>query len=182
MADLSLIAVAQRYLGSRPVADVTALWWNTSFSDRPDREAAQWFHFDMDRIKWLKFFICITDVTIKTGPHTFISSSHRTDAIPSDLLSAGYARLSDDIVEQHFGRDRFVEFCAPRGTILAEDTRGLHKGKLVEVGDRLMFQVQFSNSLFGATVQGGRFKTVTDPGLRDLTIRYPRIYANFVQT
>lgn len=182
MADLSLIAIAQQYLGARPVADVTALWWSTAYSSRPDSEAAQMFHFDMDRIKWLKFFICITDVTEKSGPHTYVAGSHRTGAIPSDLLSAGYARLSDEAVVKHFEKRSFVEFCAPRGTILAEDTRGLHKGKNVEFGDRLMFQVQFSNSLFGATIQGGKFRELLDPGIRELVARYPSLYSNFTLT
>jgi hypothetical protein len=182
MADLSLIAVAQQYLGARPVADVTALWWSTAYSTRADAEAAQMFHFDMDRIKWLKFFICITDVTQRSGPHTYVAGSHRTGAIPSDLLAAGYARLTDAEVSKHFNRGSFMEFCAPRGTILAEDTRGLHKGKNVEFGDRLMFQVQFSNSLFGATIHGGKFRELLDPGIRDLAARYPRLYSNFTPT
>jgi hypothetical protein len=81
----------------------------------------------------------------------------------------------------HFDRAHFVEFCAPRGTILAEDTRGFHKGKNVEMGDRLMFQVQFSNSLFGATSETGHFRQLSDPGLRDLVRRYPRLFSNFIQ-
>ena len=180
MADLSLIAVAQSYLKARPIVDVTALWWNTDFSERADCEAAQLFHFDMDRIKWLKFFICITDVDHKSGPHSFVAGSHRTGAIPPELLTAGYARLTDNEVKKHFDEKRLVEFCATRGTILAEDTRGLHKGKRVELGDRLMFQIQFSNSLFGATIRGGRIKEILDPDLRALVEKYPRMYSNFM--
>ena len=57
MADPALIRIAQTYLGAEPIADVMGLWWHTAFSDKPDSEAAQFFHFDMDRIKWIKFFI-----------------------------------------------------------------------------------------------------------------------------
>ena len=41
-------------------------------SDKVDEHAAQMFHFDMDRPKWLKFFIYINDVNEKNGPHFFI--------------------------------------------------------------------------------------------------------------
>jgi hypothetical protein len=66
LADLSFVALAQEYLGSRPTADVLTMWWHTSFSHGPDSEAGQFFHFDMDRPKWLKFFIYLTDVTAQT--------------------------------------------------------------------------------------------------------------------
>ena len=42
-----------------------------------------------------------------------------------------------------------VEITGKTGTMLAVDTRGLHKGKPLEARDRLIFQVQFADSLFG---------------------------------
>ncbi len=86
IADLSFAAVSQDYLGARPVLDVLSMWWHTSFSDKPDMAAAQYYHFDMDRPKWLKFFIYLTDVESTNGPHTFVAGSHRTGAIPPSLL------------------------------------------------------------------------------------------------
>jgi hypothetical protein len=50
MGDHSLVAVAQGYLRSKPVLDVMGMWWHTAFGDEPDPEAAQFYHFDMDRI------------------------------------------------------------------------------------------------------------------------------------
>jgi hypothetical protein len=149
LADFSFAAVAQDYLGARPALDVMGLWWHTAFSDSPDMEAAQYFHFDMDRPKWLKFFIYLTDVEIDNGPHSFIAGSHKTNGIPPNLLKKGYARLTDEEVGNVYETKKIIEFAAPRGTVLAEDTRGLHKGKHVGVGDRLILQLQFSNSLFG---------------------------------
>ena len=40
---------------SAPVFDFIAMWWHTQ-SNTPDKEAAQYFHFDMDRLRWIKFF------------------------------------------------------------------------------------------------------------------------------
>jgi len=134
-ADMSLVAVAQDYLEARPVIDVTSMWWHTDFSNKPDSEAAQYYHFDMDRPKWLKFFIYLTDVEPTNGPHTFVAGSQKSGGIPSSLLKKGYARLTDEEVRHHFDEDNIIEFTAPRGTIIAEDTRGLHKGRHVENGD-----------------------------------------------
>ena len=180
LADMSFPAVAQDYLGARPVMDVLSMWWHTDYSDEPDMEAAQYYHFDMDRPKWLKFFIYLTDVNTNSGPHTFIASSHKTGGIPNSLLRKGYARLSDEEVESSYGNDKVVEFAAPQGTIIAEDTRGLHKGKHVTKGDRLIFQLQFSNSLFG----GYYPKALIGHGVRDeLKVaieKYPELYTTFL--
>jgi hypothetical protein len=180
IADATLLAVAQAYLRSRPILDVLAMWWSAAFSDRPDVEAAQHFHFDMDRIKWLKFFIYLTDVKPENGPHCFIAGSHRTGGIPPNLLAKGYSRLTDDEVTAVYPKDRFIEFAAPRGTIIAEDTRGLHKGKNLERGDRLMLQLQFSNSLFGGYYPPTKATRVVDENLRASVAAYPAAYANYI--
>lgn len=179
MADRSIIAVAQRYLRCRPILDVMSMWWHTAYSKMPDKEAAQFWHFDMDRIKWLKFFIYLTDVGPDNGPHSFVAGSHRTGGIPSVLRVKGYTRLADQEVEACFPRDRFLGFTAPRGTIIAEDTRGLHKGKLLSSGDRLILQLQFSNSLFGGYYPPAKFSSLSHE-LKEMIRYYPRIYANYL--
>ena len=178
----ALIRIAQTYLGAEPIADVMGLWWHTAFSDKPDSEAAQFFHFDMDRIKWIKFFICLTDVAPENGPHFFIEGSHRTKDIPNDLLSRGYVRLTDEEVARHYPAKDFVEFTAPRGTIIAEDTRGLHKGQHVRCGHRLMLQIQFSNCLFGPPYPRISFSRIVDPALADAVRCHPRIFSAFLPT
>ena len=181
MADRSIMAAAQRYLRCKPILDVMSMWWHTAYSRIPDKEAAQFWHFDMDRIKWIKFFIYLTDVGPDNGPHSFIAGSHRTGGIPSVLRLKGYSRLTDQEVEACFSRDRFLEFSAPRGTIIAEDTRGLHKGKLVSSGDRLILQLQFSNCLFGGYYAPSRFSRILDPNLLAMVEQYPRLYANYTR-
>jgi hypothetical protein len=179
LADLSLVALAQGYLRARPIVDVVQMWWHTDYSKTPDSLAAQYFHFDMDRPKWIKFFIYLTDVTPANGPHLFVAGSHRTNVIPPMLLRKGYSRLTDDEVHQVFGKKDIIEFSAPRGTIIAEDTRGLHKGRHVFGGDRLMLQIQFSNSLFGATYPGAKLPDILSPELRARMGQYPDLYSAY---
>jgi hypothetical protein len=180
VCDFSVLSVAQAYLRARPVADVLAFWWSTAFNSAPSSAAAQYFHFDLDRVKWLKFFIYLTDVGPDGGPHTFVAGSHRTEGIPENLLRHGYVRLSDRDVHAEYPPSALIEFNAPRGTILVEDSRGLHKGKRVVRGDRLMLQVQFSNSLFGATYPRCRLPAVIEPPLRSAVAAYPPIFSAFL--
>ncbi|MEO8206536.1 MAG: phytanoyl-CoA dioxygenase family protein [Chthoniobacterales bacterium] len=180
LADWSILAVAQTYLGARPVADVTSMWWHTAYSNQPDAKAAQFYHFDLDRIRWLKIFIYLTDVGPDNGPHCFVEGSHRTGGIPSALLSRGYVRLTDEDVLRHYPPERLIEFIAPAGTILLEDTRGLHKGKAVRSGDRLMLQLQFSNSLFGGSYPPSAFNWMI-PKLEKISEAYPAIYKNYLE-
>lgn len=177
LADMSLAALAQDYLGARPVIDIVALWWHTGFSDKPDAEAAQYFHFDMDRPKWLKFFIYLTDVGPENGPHSFVAGSHRSGEISSDLLDKGYSRLTDEEVSMQFDKKNFIEFSAPRGTIIAEDTRGLHKGNHVQSGDRLVMQIEFSNCLFGAFYAKPHMRNDIAPQLKQRIQQYPDLYS-----
>jgi ectoine hydroxylase-related dioxygenase (phytanoyl-CoA dioxygenase family) len=133
----------------------------------------------MDRIRWLKFFIYLTDVDTDNGPHSFIAGSHRTGGIPPSLLRKGYVRLTDGEVREQYPAEDFIEFTGARGTVLAEDTRGLHKGKHVARGDRLVLQLQFSNSLFG-----GYYPPVVQPRFlapenQAFVEQYPAIFSAF---
>jgi ectoine hydroxylase-related dioxygenase (phytanoyl-CoA dioxygenase family) len=181
--DPSVLAVANEYLNTKPLLDIVAMWWHTSFSKQPDANAAQFYHFDMDRIKWLKFFFYVTDCNEENGPHCFIAKSHQTGKIPVSLLKKGYARNTDEEVSACFPKEVFIEFVAPRGTILAEDTRGLHKGKHVQHGDRLMFQLEYTVNMFGAEfAQYPKLNAnaITDKKTAAQLAKYPEIFSNIL--
>ena len=166
--DDSLLAVAQNYLGSAPILDMVTMWWsapqkdNAALSSAHARsETAQLYHFDMDRVMWMKFFIYLTDVSSETGPHIFIRGSHQSGNQPSELLSKGYSRLSDEEVARFYGPESVVEITGARGTIVAEDTRGFHKGKPPITGERLILQIEFCDSLFGGEFSRPRVKLIS---------------------
>jgi len=179
IADLSLITVAQDYLRASPILDIVTMWWHTAFRDQPDARAAQFYHFDMDRPRWLKFFFYLTDVGPENGPHCFIRGSHRTGGIADELLARGYARLDDKDVAKHFPPEDHIRFTGPKGTIIAEDTRGLHKGQHVTRDDRLVLQLEFTNTLFGGKVTRPRIKLPVDGAFGERLRAFPRIYSAF---
>lgn len=179
LADPSLLSLVQKYLGCEPKADVLSMWWHTAFQDHPDSMAAQYFHFDMDRFKWLKVFIYLTDVGPENGPHAFVRGSHRTGAIPRHILDRGYVRLTDEEVAANYQAEDMKTFTAPRGSIIVEDTRGLHKGVHVRDGARLILQLQFSNSLFGTNYPPARMSKVNSPRMKLMLERAPAIYRQY---
>lgn len=143
--DQSVLLVAQEYLNTRPVMDLIAMWWSLPFGGKGKSESAQMYHFDLDRIKFIKFFFYLTDVDPDTGPHCYVKGSHRK--LPPSLNKQG--RMTDEEVEAGFGKENLLELCGERGTIMAVDTRGLHKGKDLIRDKRLLFQIEFANSMFG---------------------------------
>ena len=178
IADTSLIAVAQNYLKAKPIFSGISLWWSPALKDTPDAEAAQEFHWDMERIRWLRYFIYLTDVSAESGPHCFIAGTHRTGSIPRHLRDRGYTRHRDETILETYGKAAYREFIGRRGTIIAEDSRGFHKGALPKAGDRLLLAFELSSSTFGANKRH-LIRNIRVPGFRDYARKYPRLYTNF---
>ena len=153
-----------------------SMWWSAPTCDEQlQSRAAQLYHFDMDRLKFVKFFVYLSDVDSDRGPHCYVRGSHLRK--PAELLKDD--RLSDDEILKHYPASELIELTGKAGTMLAVDTRGLHKGKPLETGDRLIFQVQFADSLFGQN-----YPQIHVP--RDISRRWAnriaenrRCYANF---
>lgn len=181
IADPTLLAIAQEYLGAKPILDHVCMWWSTAINDAPSVEDAQLYHFDLDRVRWIKFFFYLTDVTEKSGPHCYIAETHRAGTVPKQLFRRGYVRISDEELESIYPKKNFIEFTGSRGTMLAEDTRGFHKGKILESGDRLLFQLQFTNSLFCGTFgeNRGRLKNVHSINLKNSMKNFPKVYSYY---
>ena len=180
VADPTLELLARSYLKANPIIDIVTMWWNTAFSGKASKEAAQYYHFDLDRFKWLKFFFYITDVGPEQGPHTYITGSQLSGGIPEHLLRAGYSRLEDSAVESCYKKDSIKVFTGLRGSIIAEDTRGLHKGKNVTNGDRLMFQLQFSNCMFGSVYEKAKVHQSKNKKFKELLIEKSPLIRNYI--
>lgn len=148
--DPTFINIARKYLECEPIFDFPAMWWSTPFLKNASEEAAQLFHFDLDRLKWLKIFIYLTDVTLENGPHQFIRGSHTPGSKPSALLKRGYARIQDEDIFKYHNKNDLRIVTGDAGTVFAEDTKCWHKGTPLILGNRLVLELQYTSSLFGA--------------------------------
>jgi Phytanoyl-CoA dioxygenase (PhyH) len=169
--------VAQEYLRCKPVNDLVVMWWSTAASKEPSSEAAQLYHFDMDWIKFVKFFVYLTDVTEDRGPHCYVNGSHLRK--PKALLRDG--RFQDEELKGYYAPTDFVEIVGPKGTMFAADTRGFHKGKPLLTGNRLIFQVEFAVSLFGQNYPSIEITDAFTPEFLDIITSYPYTFAKFVK-
>jgi ectoine hydroxylase-related dioxygenase (phytanoyl-CoA dioxygenase family) len=149
--DSSLINFAQSYLKSYPIIDNISSWWSFP-SSIPDKNAAQWWHFDLERPKWLKFFFFLTDCTLENGAHCFVKGSHKNSGINWSLRKRGYERLSDQDINNFYPKTDIVDIIAKKGSLLIEDTRGLHKGRHLIKDNRFLIQLQYSSSSFGTII------------------------------
>jgi hypothetical protein len=135
--------IAGKYFGAPPVHDEICAW--LSFPQPAEFASlnAQMFHSDRRRLSFVKFFIYLTDVTTKNGPHVVVPGSHRER--PFSLRSD--RRYEDaEIVEF---RNAPLELLGKAGTVIAVDTQALHKGKMIEEKSRLILEMQFSTDLLG---------------------------------
>lgn len=173
LTDPSIFSVAQDYLECAPIQDLVAMWW-TSASAHSSAAAAQRFHFDLDRLRFVKLFVYLTNVTTENGPHEFVRGSHRF--LPQPLRAD--RRFTDDEVFDHFDREKVVSITGESGTMFFADTRGLHKGLNVVAGHRLVFQLEYASSLFGAEV---RYPDIQRPSAALLTAvrEHPQRYRRF---
>ncbi|MCU1358515.1 MAG: hypothetical protein JWM89_3933 [Acidimicrobiales bacterium] len=175
IADPSLLEVAQRHLGAAPVQDLVTMWWSAAVEGGGGSAsaAAQQFHFDLDRLRFVKVFVYLTDVDEQTGPHVYVRGSHRSK--PDALRRDG--RHDDAEIAAAFpGEERHIS--GPRGTVFLADTIGLHKGLPVQGGHRLVFQTEYASSLFGAPFTEPEVITPT-PELAAAAEKYPQVFRRF---
>lgn len=173
-ADKTILSIAQAFLGSIPILDLISMWWSTSISKTASSKIAQLYHFDMERIKFIKFFIYLTDVDEDTGPHCYVKGS--TKNIPISVRKDG--RISDEEILNAYGKENLIEIGGRAGTILAVDTSGFHKGKKLEKNDRLLLQFEFTNSLFGVKNSHHKIFNANETFLKSMN-QFKKVYQRY---
>ena len=129
------------------------------FTDSHAYGSAQGWHFDYSDFRFLKFFIYLTDVTPENGPHTFAAGSHEERLVyPTnidDFGKTGFRKYVNGEVEgsvknewviKNIGPNRIKEFACPKGTLIIENTSGLHKGGNCTSGTREMLIYDYAIS------------------------------------
>jgi len=177
--DENFLHIANEYLNCKPWVDIFTMWWSNpinniseEFRDKFKDSAAQLFHYDLDRIKFVKFFIYLTDVDEENGPHVYVKGTHLR---PQKYLKSD-DRYSDELIAEHKSKD-IITLSGKKGTIMAVDTRGLHKGLELKNGERLILQLQFTNSLFGTK----NYNEYNNKYLTNLKLKNAETYSLFVK-
>lgn len=147
---------ARKFFNSKALLDVIRLWWTTPIRDRFDKYTGQVFHIDIDRAVGILFIIYLTDVTEENGPHVYVKGSHKSK--PLHLLQD--RRMVPEDIENNYPKEDIIKIMAEKGTILAIDPLGLHRGQPLNSDNRLALKYQFSNDGFGEPL--GFYKITDD--------------------
>ena len=180
IADPFFIQLATDYLGAPPVLDPVELWWSVPFGKQDDTFALK-YHFDMDSIKWFKVFINFEDINITNGPHSYIKGSHLPGKQSKKIRSKFYSRIEDEDVYENYGRENEVIFTVPKGSILIEDTKGMHKGYHVEEHRRLLLSFQYSNVIFSKPNSPFSQPQNMNGNFKRLLKKYPEFFTKYYQ-
>jgi hypothetical protein len=125
--------------------------------------SAQAWHFDYADLRFLKFFLYLTDVNMENGPHTFAVNTQEDKFIQPEnedgFYKPGFRRypngtftgqIKNEWVVNAVGRERVKEFCGTKGMLIIENTSGLHKGGDCVSGSREMLSFTFGISNFNS--------------------------------
>jgi len=136
--DPRLIDLAGRFLECNPTLGYIAAWW--SYATALGAQHAEFFHRDVDDLRFLKFFIYLTDVTPRDGPHFYVTKSAQSSKLRR------IDRFRDSEVSAQFEAGTVLQLTGKAGDGFVENTFGLHKGQPVVAGPRLIFQAVYSMS------------------------------------
>ncbi len=138
--------VANAYFGMYTQLRHYNVWRN--FPSSGGARTSQLWHRDREDRQILKCFVYLSDVEADSGPLTYVPGSHAAGprrAEPESFLEAGVRRTNDEQMAKVYPPDTWIRALGKAGTVVFADTRGFHKGGLVEGRDRVMFLSMFTS-------------------------------------
>lgn len=143
----SLKLIARDYLHCRPIQLGPNSWTTKavpSLTTEAQDNNAMAFHSDSDYFGFVKAFLLLTEVSLESGPFTFIAGSHLKDRQVQGRLKDSDLGYSEDELRLGTGNP---------GDLVLAVTTGWHKASIPRKGHRMMVQWLFTNSLFGSATQ-----------------------------
>ena len=125
-----LLDVVTHYMGIVP--KLSEAYVRRNFP-APHRTMNHYWHRDLNALHLLKIFFFLSDCGPDNGPHEFVRGSHR------DLETLNGKRyFSDEEVDRAYppGSAAREVSLVQAGTVVIEDTRGLHRAQLPQAGYR----------------------------------------------
>jgi hypothetical protein len=132
-----IVNLASDYLGCIPSLTCLGVQWSypTSTPGIP-----QQFHRDSEGWKYLRFLVYLTDVDEGCGPHVYVKCSHK-GRLPFRMK---FYQLEE--IAERYGRESVVKVFGKRGTGIAADTCGIHKGEAPTIRPRLVLNFTYAIS------------------------------------
>lgn len=120
------VDIAKKYIGNNKISVSSLCYISNSVktSDLEKKDNAQFFHYDNDFKKFFKVFLYLSDVDKNSGPHSFVQFSHKK----KNYKHLFCRRIDDQEIKDVYGDQNIISFDRPKGSLIFEDTFGLHKG------------------------------------------------------
>ena len=134
-----LLPIANAYLGKKPYIANTQIW--ISFNDKNDKNPDYGFHYDIDDYRFLKYFMYLSEVDERSGPHEVIEGTHKGN----DLYKFFNRRLSDSSTIHKKNPHKTI--VGKIGDSFFEDTFCYHRGKN-PIKPRIIFGVVFRTNKY----------------------------------
>jgi hypothetical protein len=158
LLDNNNLLISYNYFKNKPYFSNINMWWSTArerrltIKNEKFNRSAQFFHFDLDRPKWLKLFIYLSDVDKYSGPHEYVEGSHKILGKPKKVLAKGYQRIGTGEIAKFYKKKKIKRIVGKKGTMFIADTSCFHRGIPPLKKNRLILVIEYSNSLFGAKI------------------------------
>ena len=132
-----IVQLAGDYLGCIPSLTCLGVQWSYPTTSPG---IAQKFHRDSEGWKYLRFLVYLTDVGEGCGPHVYVRGSHK-GSLPFRMKFYQPAEI-----EERYGSESLVKVMGKRGTGIAADTCGVHKGEAPTIRPRLVLTFTYAIS------------------------------------
>ena len=129
--DPRLLTIVSAYLGLVP--HLAEAYVRRNYPS-PFRTMNHYWHRDLNSRHYLvKIFFFLSDCTVESGPHEFVRGSHRS----YDVLNSKVYYTDEEVNDAYpsGGAHRVVSE-VKAGTVIIEDTRGLHRARMPDAGQR----------------------------------------------
>ena len=137
------VNIAKKYLNSKNITCKVECYISNPFqpNEYEMKKNAQYYHYDCDYKKFLKIFIYLNDVDIDSGPHVYIEKTHKKKFFKHILAE----RINDDEINKYYGLSNQKIFTKNAGSIIIEDTFGLHKGIVPKSKSRYVLILEYGS-------------------------------------
>jgi hypothetical protein len=150
--DAGILAIAAKFLGAEPVHMGSEISWSfpvPAENHVQQREAAQVFHYDLDDYRFIKFFFYLTDVDMFSGPHTYVSGTHKGKKLMHQVIGTRCADIDDEKIVEHYGDRNVINICGKAGFGFVENPLCFHRGTQPTEKPRLMLQLEYTINDYG---------------------------------
>lgn len=145
LRDPFLLKIVHDYLHYDPTTISWHLTWSIASPLPQDVIQKEYppasFHYDIAGYNFMTSYFYITDVDEDSGPHVMIQDS-RTGKPLKMLISGG--RQSDEVVMNHYGKDKEMVITGSRGFGFVQDPSCFHKVVPPKTAHRLLLQFRYS--------------------------------------